>query len=356
MTNAIALRPIRPEDARPPLPDLRLDAHARSSRSSRWTDEQKDAFLPPAVRRADGVLGRAVPERREIDHRGRTGCRRDGSTSSAGRRRSGSSTSRSCRTSAGGASGPSSFAGLFAEAARAGRAVTIHVEIFNPARALYERLGFAVEGRAGDVRPDGMEARGRRGRRQLKTASYRIPEASGPIGTMKISSRPSDACSSAYVRCGQDGAEGPRKTSEKGERRGPRHSGAREVGDLDERQGRPRRVPRRRNSSPTLSKKSLDRQTLEHAPHRGTNRPRRSSMKTTRKSFLATVATGLAAAALMPSTLLGAGPGAPRRAVASRRSSARRSGSAASTAAIPSTSSSPTTRSAPRAPGRNSSR
>lgn len=34
-------------------------------------------------------------------------------------------------------------------------------------------------------------------------------------------------------------------------------------------------------------------------------------MKTTRKKFLATVATGLAAAALRPSTLLGAGPDAP---------------------------------------------
>ncbi len=38
------------------------------------------------------------------------------------------------------------------------RAVTIHVEIFNPARGLYERLGFVVEGRTGDLRPHGVEA------------------------------------------------------------------------------------------------------------------------------------------------------------------------------------------------------
>lgn len=38
---------------------------------------------------------------------------------------------------------------LFSEAAPAGKAVTIHVEIFNPARALYERLGFVSKGERG---------------------------------------------------------------------------------------------------------------------------------------------------------------------------------------------------------------
>jgi ribosomal protein S18 acetylase RimI-like enzyme len=38
---------------------------------------------------------------------------------------------------------------LFAEAASSGRTVTIHVEIFNPARALYERLGFVSRGEQG---------------------------------------------------------------------------------------------------------------------------------------------------------------------------------------------------------------
>jgi RimJ/RimL family protein N-acetyltransferase len=38
---------------------------------------------------------------------------------------------------------------LFAEAAEGGKTVTIHVEIFNPARALYERLGFVSKGERG---------------------------------------------------------------------------------------------------------------------------------------------------------------------------------------------------------------
>ncbi len=38
---------------------------------------------------------------------------------------------------------------LFEQGAASGRSVTIHVEIFNPARALYERLGFASKGERG---------------------------------------------------------------------------------------------------------------------------------------------------------------------------------------------------------------
>jgi ribosomal protein S18 acetylase RimI-like enzyme len=38
---------------------------------------------------------------------------------------------------------------LFAEASASGKTVTIHVEIFNPARALYERLGFVDRGERG---------------------------------------------------------------------------------------------------------------------------------------------------------------------------------------------------------------
>ncbi|HEX4607327.1 MAG TPA: N-acetyltransferase [Urbifossiella sp.] len=38
---------------------------------------------------------------------------------------------------------------LLAEAAAAGRSVTIHVEAFNPARRLYERLGFIQTGSTG---------------------------------------------------------------------------------------------------------------------------------------------------------------------------------------------------------------
>lgn len=39
--------------------------------------------------------------------------------------------------------------GLFSEATRRGVPVTIHVEVFNPARALYERLGFQPRGEQG---------------------------------------------------------------------------------------------------------------------------------------------------------------------------------------------------------------
>lgn len=39
--------------------------------------------------------------------------------------------------------------GLFAEAAAAGKTVTVHVEAYNPARRLYERLGFAQIGEHG---------------------------------------------------------------------------------------------------------------------------------------------------------------------------------------------------------------
>jgi ribosomal protein S18 acetylase RimI-like enzyme len=45
--------------------------------------------------------------------------------------------------------GTSLLRGLFSEATRRGVPVTIHVEIFNPARALYERLGFESRGEQG---------------------------------------------------------------------------------------------------------------------------------------------------------------------------------------------------------------
>jgi ribosomal protein S18 acetylase RimI-like enzyme len=40
---------------------------------------------------------------------------------------------------------------VFREADAAGKPVSIHVEVFNPARALYERLGFVQKGTHGDV-------------------------------------------------------------------------------------------------------------------------------------------------------------------------------------------------------------
>jgi ribosomal protein S18 acetylase RimI-like enzyme len=49
----------------------------------------------------------------------------------------------------GGGLGTRLIRGLFAEADASGRKVSIHVEIFNPARRLYERLGFQVRGERG---------------------------------------------------------------------------------------------------------------------------------------------------------------------------------------------------------------
>ena len=62
-----------------------------------------------------------------------------------------------------------------------GLGVTIHVERHNPARSLYERLGFdmVAEGGVYDLR---------RARPEQKIASEYVPRLSRPTGTMKISS------------------------------------------------------------------------------------------------------------------------------------------------------------------------
>jgi ribosomal protein S18 acetylase RimI-like enzyme len=69
--------------------------------------------------------------------------------------------------------------------------VTIHVEKNNPALRLYERLGFhAVEDRGFhwfmEWRPEGAD--------QPNAASYLMPSASEPTGTMNRSKEPSAAC------------------------------------------------------------------------------------------------------------------------------------------------------------------
>lgn len=147
MTNAVALRPIRPEDR-----DLlcRIYGSTRTEELAPvpWTDEQKDAFIrqqfdaqaaywdeqyPEAERwivEVDGApAGRLYVQRwpkevRLVDIALLPDFRKRGVGTGLIRR-------------------------LFSEAARAGKPVTIHVEIFNPARALYERLGFAPKGEQG---------------------------------------------------------------------------------------------------------------------------------------------------------------------------------------------------------------
>jgi RimJ/RimL family protein N-acetyltransferase len=49
----------------------------------------------------------------------------------------------------GGGTGTQLIRGLFAEGDASGRKVSIHVEIFNPARRLYERMGFVQAGEHG---------------------------------------------------------------------------------------------------------------------------------------------------------------------------------------------------------------
>jgi RimJ/RimL family protein N-acetyltransferase len=49
----------------------------------------------------------------------------------------------------GGGTGTQLIHGLFAEGDASGRKVSIHVEIFNPARRLYERMGFVQAGEHG---------------------------------------------------------------------------------------------------------------------------------------------------------------------------------------------------------------
>ena len=147
MTHAIALRPIRPEDR-----DLlcRIYGSTRTEELALvpWTDEQKAAFLkmqfdaqttywdeqyPDAERsivEVDGApAGRFYVQRwpkeiRLVDIALLPDFRRRGAGTELIRR-------------------------LFSEARLTGRAVTIHVEIFNPARALYERLGFSPKGEQG---------------------------------------------------------------------------------------------------------------------------------------------------------------------------------------------------------------
>jgi ribosomal protein S18 acetylase RimI-like enzyme len=143
----IALRPVRPED-RDLLFSVYASTRAEEMAMVPWDDAQKAGFLaqqfhaqttywdeqyPDAERSVveiDAVpAGRFYVERwpkelRLVDIALLPEFRRHGAGTELLRR-------------------------LFAEAAASGKTVTIHVEIFNPARALYERLGFVSRGERG---------------------------------------------------------------------------------------------------------------------------------------------------------------------------------------------------------------
>ncbi|MEO8054402.1 MAG: GNAT family N-acetyltransferase [Acidobacteriota bacterium] len=147
MKNAIVLRPIRPEDR-----DLlcRIYGSTRTEELAPvpWTDEQKAAFIRQQFDAQTAYWDEQYPEAErsiiEIDGApaGRFYVQRwpmefrlvDIALLPEFRGRG---------------LGTELIQGLFSEATRAGRAVTIHVEIFNPARALYERLGFTSRGEQG---------------------------------------------------------------------------------------------------------------------------------------------------------------------------------------------------------------
>jgi ribosomal protein S18 acetylase RimI-like enzyme len=147
VTNAITLRPIRPEDR-----DLlcRIYGSTRTEELAPvpWTDEQKNAFIrqqfdaqtaywdeqyPEAERsivEVDGApAGRLYVQRwpkeiRLVDIALLPAFRGHGAATELIQR-------------------------LFSEASERNVPLTIHVEIFNPARALYERLGFESKGERG---------------------------------------------------------------------------------------------------------------------------------------------------------------------------------------------------------------
>jgi RimJ/RimL family protein N-acetyltransferase len=143
----LTLRPVRPEDR-----DFLLAVYA-STRSDEmemvpWSDAEKDAFVAQQFAAQTAYWDEQYPEAErsvvEIDGRpaGRLYVQRwpkeirlvDIALLPDFRRRG---------------AGTEIIQRLFAESAGTGRPVTIHVEIFNPARALYERLGFVSKGERG---------------------------------------------------------------------------------------------------------------------------------------------------------------------------------------------------------------
>ena len=77
------------------------------------------------------------------------GYPRGGSTCSAGPTTPASSTFPLLPEQRGRGVGTALLTAVFAESVPAGRSVSIHVELFNPARRLYERLGFRELSRNG---------------------------------------------------------------------------------------------------------------------------------------------------------------------------------------------------------------
>lgn len=147
MTNAIALRPIRPEDR-----DLlcRIYGSTRTEELAPvpWTDEQKAAFVKMQFDAQTAYWDEQYPEaeRSVVEIGGEPAGRLYVQRWPKEIRLVDIALLPPFR---GRGAGTELIQRLFSEGAATGRAVTIHVEIFNPARALYERLGFASKGEQG---------------------------------------------------------------------------------------------------------------------------------------------------------------------------------------------------------------
>ena len=139
---AVALRPVARTTARFSLARLREHARERARAGAvgrrRRRPRSSSSSSPPSTRTTSehyaGAAFDVILRRRRA---GRAALRRARAT-----RRSGSSTSRCCPSSASAASGRRCCADCIDEAAAAGKPLRIHVERFNPALRLYERLGF----------------------------------------------------------------------------------------------------------------------------------------------------------------------------------------------------------------------
>jgi ribosomal protein S18 acetylase RimI-like enzyme len=147
LDSRITLRPVRPED-REHLFRVYASTRAEELALTTWDEEQKRIFLEGQFTAQDAwyrerypgaaldvIVASGVPAGRLYVHRREREIRLMDIALLPEHRGMGI--------------GTSLLRDLFAEAAAAGKRVTIHVEEYNPARQLYERLGFRKIGEHG---------------------------------------------------------------------------------------------------------------------------------------------------------------------------------------------------------------
>lgn len=167
-TSTLSLRPISPEDMEFLLRLYRSTREEELAMVVDWTEEQKDWFVRMQFDAQhawyqehyvgasfDVILADGLPAGRLYVHRREREIRLVDITLSPELRNRGF--------------GSALLHSLMAEAETAGKPLTIHVEKYNPAMRLYQRLGFTAIGETGpydlmEWRPAGMAD-------QLKTAS-----------------------------------------------------------------------------------------------------------------------------------------------------------------------------------------